>query len=149
LFAGLAVLLNQSVVSKGLQASAGLGNMNATLYSLAQNTPAAFHDVTTGNNIINVQCGARQPKCTPGPAGFSAGTGYDQVTGLGSVDAGALFNAWVTNGAHNTPPASPVITAVGNAASYNSTYAPGMILTIYGTQLAPQTVPASSVPLPL
>ena len=146
---GLAVLLNESVVARGMQQSAGLGNINPTLYSLAQTTPAAFHDVTTGNNDITITCARGQVNCTPGPVGFSAGAGYDQVTGLGSVDAGGLVSAWVTGGGAHTTTPPPTITAIGNAASFNQIYAPGMILTIYGSQLSPVTSAASSVPLPL
>lgn len=90
-FAGIVTLLNQFLGSNGL------GNINPTLYQLAQNTSnGVFHDVTTGNNIV---------PCTPGTPstfptslqcpksaqfGYNAGVGYDQVTGLGSVDAHAL-----------------------------------------------------------
>ena len=38
-------LLNQATQSTGL------GNINLTLYPLAVSHPAAFHDITTGNNI--------------------------------------------------------------------------------------------------
>ena len=54
----------------------GLGNILPTLYA----NPSAFHDVTVGNN-----------------GAYSAGVGYDLVTGLGSPDwntlAGVLLNA--------------------------------------------------------
>lgn len=151
LFSGIAALLNQWIVSKGVQASAGLGNINPTLYSLAQTTPAVFHDVTTGNNMINVTCSTTQRNCTSGPVGYSAGPGYDEVTGLGSVDVDALVTAWAParggpSSSGNTPP--PVITAIGNGASYQPTYAPGMILTIMGSQLASTTLAAGSTPLP-
>jgi uncharacterized protein (TIGR03437 family) len=147
-FAGLAAVLNQSVIARGLQQSAGLGNINPMLYSLAQTAPAAFHDVTTGNNDITVTCPRGQVNCTPGTVGFNAGVGYDQVTGLGSIDAGALSTAWVTSGGPHTTTPPPSITAFGNGASYNQIYAPGMILTIYGSNLSPVTASASSVPLP-
>jgi len=41
-----------------------------------------------------------------------------------------------------------VITVAGNAAAYNQTYAPGMLLTIFGSSLSPDGLAASSVPLP-
>ncbi|HTS51206.1 MAG TPA: S53 family peptidase, partial [Bryobacteraceae bacterium] len=47
-FAGIATLLNQYLVSNGVQASPGLGNMNPKLYALAQTAPGAFHDINTG-----------------------------------------------------------------------------------------------------
>jgi subtilase family serine protease len=88
-FSAIVALLNQSL------GSSGLGNINPTLYSLAASNPAAFHDVTTGNNIVpctkdTTGC----PATAPFQYGFSAGAGYDQVTGLGSVNANTLFTAW-------------------------------------------------------
>jgi subtilase family serine protease len=88
-FAGIVALLNQKT------GSSGLGNINPTLYSLAASTPSAFHDITTGNN--NVPCTQGSTGCpttAPFQYGFIAGTGYDQVTGLGSVNVTNLANAW-------------------------------------------------------
>jgi uncharacterized protein (TIGR03437 family) len=148
-FAGLIALLNQSFVSKGLESSPGLGNINPKLYSLAQATPSAFHDITTGNNIISVTCSRAQPNCSPESVGFSAGPGYDQVTGWGSVDASALASAWTATlgPATATPTGPPTIVAVANAGSYAQAYAPGEIIAIFGTQLAASTQAAASVPL--
>ncbi len=97
-FAGIAVLLNHYLISQGAQQNAGLGNINANLYRIAQTTPAAFHDVSTGSNIINVTCGARARNCTPGSYGYTAAPGYDQASGLGSVDAYALVTSWNSKG---------------------------------------------------
>ena len=75
--------------------SPGLANINPNLYSLAASNPSAFHDTTTGNNIVPCTSGTTGcPATTPFQYGFTAGTGYDQVTGLGSVDANALAVAW-------------------------------------------------------
>jgi subtilase family serine protease len=88
-FAGIVALLNQKVGSNGL------GNINPTLYSLAASTPAAFHDITTGNNNVPCTQGSKGcPTAAPFQYGFSAGPGYDQVTGLGSVNVTNLANAW-------------------------------------------------------
>ena len=83
--AGIAVLLNQYLVRTGTHSTAGLGNMNPNLYSLAQSQPAVFHDITTGNNI---------PQAGASLVGYYAGVGYDSVTGLGSVDARNLLTCW-------------------------------------------------------
>jgi uncharacterized protein (TIGR03437 family) len=144
--AGLMALLNQYVVAQGIQSGPGLGNINPQLYSLAQTVPAAFHDITTGNNIITVTCPVRQRNCTPSSIGYSAGPGYDQVTGLGSLDAQAFFAAWVNQASGTAPPA---LTVIGNAASFNQEYAPGMLLTIYGLRLSPGTQEAASAPWPI
>ncbi len=249
-FAGVAVLLNQYLVSKGIQASPGLGNMNPNLYSLGQSNPGVFHDVTTGNNIVTVTC-TRRRSCAGTPVGFNAGVAYDQATGLGSVDVYELVTGWsggrsapitpstaisllanletlgVTDvvyltatvqstggvtptgsvsfeangsllgtaslvgsagtatatiavkgsqlplgsgtitaaytGASNDSTASvsvsvtssgstssgtPAVAALANAASYQFAFAPGGIMAIFGSQMAPSTEQASSVPLP-
>jgi subtilase family serine protease len=95
-FAGIVTVLNQFL------GGSGLGNINPTLYQLAA-TPAngAFHQVTSGNNMVN--CEAGTPSTMPtsyrcpssGIFGFDgshadAATGYNLVTGLGSVDADNL-----------------------------------------------------------
>lgn len=90
-FAGIVTLLNQFL------GGSGLGNINPKLYQLAQNSSnGVFHDVTKGDNIV--PCTPGTPSGAPvalqcpksGTFGYSAGAGYDQVTGLGSVDANAL-----------------------------------------------------------
>src|SRR3984957_11857885 len=98
-FAGLTALLNQKL------GTGGSGNINPKLYSLAQSNPGIFHDVTAGNNIVTVACSRRQPDCGATPVGYNAGVGYDQTTGLGSVDAYKLVMGW--NGGSTTPPVNP------------------------------------------
>ena len=60
-----------------------VGYINPALYSIANN-PARyavdFHDITTGNNQLD-----------PSIPGYSASTGWDAVTGLGSPDAAQLL----------------------------------------------------------
>jgi hypothetical protein len=92
-FAGLLALIEQKMSS-----TRGLGNINPALYSLAANATtyaSAFHDITTGNN--EVPCVSGSPNCpTSGNEviGYAAGTGYDQASGLGSVDANNLATAF-------------------------------------------------------
>jgi subtilase family serine protease len=78
-FAGVMALVVQ-------HAAARQGNANATFYSLAGKQRAggasAFHDTTSGNNSV------------PGQTGFTAAAGYDQATGLGSIDASVLVSHW-------------------------------------------------------
>jgi len=115
-FAAVIAILNQGT------GSTGLGNINPTLYNLASTTPAAFHDITTGDN--KVPCTAPSTNCPAGTTqiGYSAGVGYDQVTGLGSPDALALTNAWP--GLNVTPtfsfgatPSGASVTARGQSAT--------------------------------
>ena len=88
-FAGIVAILNQAAPS----ALGGLGNINLKLYALAVSTPGVFHDITTGNNIV--PCTAGSTGCPASHTiGFNAGTGYDLITGLGTIDAHALITAW-------------------------------------------------------
>ncbi|MGA3096346.1 MAG: protease pro-enzyme activation domain-containing protein [Bryobacteraceae bacterium] len=150
-FAGMAALINQYMVYSGAQASPGLGNMNPKLYTLAQTTSGVFHDIVTGNNIVTIPCPTRSRSCTSSAVGYSAGPGYDQTTGWGSVDAYRLVAAWdgasTITGPRSSSP--PTIGGLANGASFQQAYAPGMIVSVFGTQLAPSSQAASSVPLPL
>ncbi len=128
-FAGLIVLLNQHL------GSGGVGNVNPKLYSLAQSSPAIFHDVTTGNNIVTVSCPSRDPNCAATPVGYYAGVGYDQATGLGSVDAYKLVMGW--NGGSTTPPSPQIdVTLLSNlntVASNDVVYLTATVTSTTGT----------------
>ncbi|MEP6714649.1 MAG: protease pro-enzyme activation domain-containing protein [Terriglobia bacterium] len=92
IFAGMVSLLNQYLVSKNTIPQAGLGNINPSLYRMAQGTSDVFHDVTAGSNIV--ACAQATPNCVDGLLGYSAGAGYDLATGLGSVDAFHMATEW-------------------------------------------------------
>jgi uncharacterized protein (TIGR03437 family) len=87
-FAGILALVNQYLISSGIQTQPGQGNINPNLYALAPSTFAVFHDVTTGSNTVS--CAAETKDCSSGSFGYVAGAGYDPVTGLGSVDGSNL-----------------------------------------------------------
>ena len=92
-FAGMVAVVNQYLVENQVQTGSGLGNINIKLYSLAaENTPGVFHDITTGSNIV--PCATDSLDCSKGQFGYTAGPGYDLVTGLGTVDAYNLVTAW-------------------------------------------------------
>jgi len=114
-FAGVVALLNQYLVSNKVQASAGLGNINPQLYRLAQTAASAFHDVTTGSNIVS--CAQGSPDCLTGSFGYQAGTGYDQASGLGSADVNQLFTQWNTQ----TAAVSVSFSASASTATLNDT----------------------------
>jgi hypothetical protein len=105
-FAGIVTLLNQYLAGAS---GAGLGDINPTLYTLAA-TPSngAFHAIKSGDNDAfcqkNTPAGQPADVICPSAAviGFSASnfdptTGYNLVTGLGSVDANALALAWAAS----------------------------------------------------
>jgi subtilase family serine protease len=115
-FAGIVALINQ-------RTNSGQGNVNPTLYSLATSTPTAFHDITTGNN--QVPCTTGSPDCTgSGMMGFDAGPGYDQVTGLGTLDASVLVNAWPAAFSLLPSPTSITIAAPGGNGTATLTLQP-------------------------
>ena len=94
-FAGVLAILNQATQS------GGLGNINATLYTLPY-PGTAFHDITSGSNLVPCTSGTpttgpaapRCPTSAPFQIGYSAKAGYDLATGLGSVDVNSMTTAW-------------------------------------------------------
>jgi uncharacterized protein (TIGR03437 family) len=91
-FAGMLALLNQYQVKQGFLKSPGLGNINPQLYRLAQSSPAVFHDIVGGGNVVT--CLQGSPDCQTGSFGYNAGPGYDLSTGLGSLDGNAFVTQW-------------------------------------------------------
>ncbi len=88
IWAGISKLLSQ-------QAGARVGNINSRVYALAASSGASagLRDVTAGTNTFNQV------------TGFPAGTGYDQSTGLGTVNLATFVPAFI--GATPTPSATP------------------------------------------
>src|SRR5208282_3013813 len=179
-FAGIVALLNQYVVSKGIQSTPGLGNINTRLYQLAASSSSPFHKVNTGDNMVYCQVGFPEGEpsgviCpSSGVIGFEASasdskTGYNLVTGLGSVDAGNLLTAWaatstsattttVTSSLNPAPSGTNVtftatVTTVGThpptgtVTFYNGTTSigTGTLSTVSGSQVA--TLTASTLPV--
>jgi pseudomonalisin len=107
-FAGVMALVVQN-------AAARQGSANPVLYSLASKQraggAAAFHDITSGNNSV------------PGQSGFNAIAGYDEATGLGSIDGLILVSHW--HDATATPvfhtSASPSLIAVTAGSNISAT----------------------------
>jgi hypothetical protein len=131
-FAGIVTLLNQSL------GSAGLGNINPMLYSLAA-TPAngAFHHITSGDNDVYCQSGTPSGQPTdvicPGADVFGfnstsadSTTGYNLVGGLGSVDGGNLAIAWAATRSNTTTSIVANKTSVesGTSVTFTATVTP-------------------------
>lgn len=81
LWAGFTALVNQQETTLG---QPPVGFINPAIYAIAAGPGygACFHDVTTGNNFWGSS-----------PSLFSATTGYDLCTGLGTPAGQALINA--------------------------------------------------------
>ena len=68
-----------------------------------------FHDVTSGNNSV------------PGVTGFNCGTGYDAVTGVGTVDANSMVNNWTARrhaGLRRSPRRRPPVSIAQGASRH-------------------------------
>jgi pseudomonalisin len=105
-FASLMALVVQKV-------GAAQGNANTVFYSMGQSQfvggPAVYNDTTSGNNSV------------PGVVGFSAGGGYDEATGWGSVDASTLVNSWPSPAPNFTLAASPASQSANQGITANYT----------------------------
>jgi hypothetical protein len=131
-FAGLLAILEQKLGQSG-----GLGNINPSIYALAANSTtyaSAFHDITTGNN--QVPCTDGTPNCaTTGNnnvIGYVAGTGYDQASGLGSLDANNFATAYAAlvaaTGTQTAITAAPGTSLVLNeAVTFTATVTPNTL----------------------
>lgn len=101
--AGIAALLEQRTGS-------AQANLNPRLYALAADSAnGVFHDTTPASSGV-ADCQASVPSLcnnsTPGPhglggglPGYLVGSGYDEVTGLGSIDVANLLAQWDDAGA--------------------------------------------------
>ena len=118
-FAGIVALLDQQ------NNAGGLGNINTVLYPLSQSVPNAFHDVPAGTYNFSgatanpsgnmVPCASKSTNCPSNPPlqfGFLTGTGYDPITGLGSVDSYNLVTNWNAKG--NTPSTTTLSLSASN-----------------------------------
>jgi subtilase family serine protease len=131
IFAAIVVMLNQYLGANGL------GNINPMLYTLAKNpSNGAFRPITSGDN--DVYCEGGTPSGFPpaylcpgtdgsiGLIGFEASnadsaTGYNLVTGLGSIDANKLFTAWLATRAGSSIAITPSAASVNQGASVTFT----------------------------
>ena len=128
LFAGMVALLNQYLASSS---PGGLGNINQSLYALAQSgSNGAFNPITSGDN--NVYCSVGTPSTQPtalqcpasGVFGYQASsgdatTGFNLVAGLGSVNANHLAIAMA--GSFTLSPSPASLTAVAGQSTGSTT----------------------------
>jgi hypothetical protein len=147
-FAGIMALVNQKTNSRQ-------GNANYALYNLAAQKGAScdssqqatgsgaciFHDITKGNNTVpcypgSANCGGAatngygvllDPNDSSTPA-WTTTPGYDLATGLGTVDANNLVNAWGSTTMAQTQTTlttlSPTTLAHGQSVDVSATVAP-------------------------
>ena len=140
--AGIAALLNQAKAEPQ-------GNLNPELYKLAAVAPAAFHDVkVTSSGVLGCDiaipsmCNNSIPSAyglMEGQPGYLVTAGYDEVTGLGSLDVQTLIGEYTAKltpivtlapSATTIDPAQPLTVAVTvNGGSGNPTPTGSVMLT--------------------
>ena len=79
------------------KAGARMGFLNAGIYMIGTNSTAysaSFHDITTGTNSALEFDSSNNPVLV---TGFSAGTGWDATTGLGSPIGSSVVNYLIAN----------------------------------------------------
>jgi Pro-kumamolisin, activation domain/Bacterial Ig-like domain (group 3) len=125
-FAGMLALVEQKTGSR-------LGQADYVLYKLAQsNYSTVFHDVSAGDN--SVSCASGTLNCVANSVGqyfltgYDATTGFDNASGLGSVDVTQLANAWASAGLVATTTA---LQLNGGTAAFSITH--GQSVTVAGT----------------
>lgn len=128
--AGIAALIDQ-------QMGARQGNLNPQLYALGSSAAAAFHDVTVASSGVTNCTAGQASLCnnslpgtnglSGGVSGYVVGTGYDEVTGLGSLDVENFVESLPATGAAVSAPQNPSfalsgtgLTIVAGAASGNT-----------------------------
>jgi subtilase family serine protease len=134
IFAGMMAMINQQ---QGYVTGSGLATPN--LYQLASNSAtyaSAFHDIILGGN----QCDAGSIYCQ-GTLGFAATPGYDQATGLGTLDLSHLAAVWPASTAPAVLATITTVTASSKAPAVNSSDT----FTIAVSPVTGTTVPSGSV----
>jgi hypothetical protein len=99
-FAGILSLVGQKVgvrlgqpnyVLYRLAAAENLSQCNASSTTSLPPSTCVFNDITVGNNSVPGESGYGTSS-----ASYQSGKGYDQATGLGSVNVNTLINQWDT-----------------------------------------------------
>lgn len=111
IFAGMVAIINEK------ENSVGQGLINSTLYTLAANSTtyaSAFHDITSGSN----KCTAGSSYCSSaGESEYPATTGYDEASGLGSVDLHNLLTAWPSSSVSSLEASTTSLSAASSTPS--------------------------------
>jgi hypothetical protein len=133
--AGIALLLN---AERGV----AQGNLNSELYNLSSSAPAVFHDVTVSTSGV-ANCSVKTPSMcnnsiagptalTNGQSGYLVTAGYDEVTGLGSLDVQQFLTSFAGSRA------APTLT-IAASASITTAQPDDVSVTVVGTGSNPPT----------
>jgi len=137
IFAGLLAVINQR------QNSMGQGVINSTLYALASNSAtynSAFHDIISGGN----QCSIGSTYCSSDTsANYAATTGYDQATGLGTIDFYNLMQSWPSGTSSTLTSSTTTLTAATGTPSSGASDV--ITITVGSGSASVSTVPTGTV----
>jgi subtilase family serine protease len=145
--AGVMALINQ-------KSGSPQGNPNTELYVLAgkqtysscstesvtNSSTCFFNDIDTGTNAM--ACAAGSPNCTLAATGntygeltgFAAGVGFDNATGLGSLNVANVVNGWT---AATTGTAAATVSVSANPTSFTSAQGTAVTVTVTGSSGTP------------
>ncbi|HTS46288.1 MAG TPA: Ig-like domain repeat protein, partial [Bryobacteraceae bacterium] len=132
--------------------SSASASITATVTTTNGGTPSGtvafyFGSVSLGSATLAGASGTASASVTI--SGADLPLGADSITAQYSGDnsyAGASASLVINVSASTST--TPSITYLTNGASFRQSYAPGMVLTIFGSGLAPSTWSAATVPLP-
>jgi Pro-kumamolisin, activation domain len=139
--AGIAALLDQKLAGPA-------GNLNPELYAMQSSEPAALHDVTVATSGVT-DCAVSTPSMcnnsvpaaaslTEGESGYLVGAGYDEVTGLGSLNVLTFINEFNLSG-QNAPQVALKLSAS------SITQSQPLTVTVKLTAVSGQPAPSGSV----
>jgi len=129
LWAAGTALMNQRLTAGG-ESRVGFGN--PVWYRLLANSPTAYHDVTAGNNCVFPS------PCAPNT--YPATAGYDQASGVGSPNFGAIATALITPFVVSSfSPSSGPTNGNTPVTITGTNLAPGIIVTFGGQALTTVT----------
>jgi len=120
----------------------------ATVTSTDGTTPTGSVSFSPGLGVAVLTGSAGTATATLAVSGSQLGLGTGTITATYNSTNSASVKVSVTaSGSGST--AVPAVTSVSNGASFKPSFAPGGVLSVFGSQLSPATQSASSVPLPL
>ncbi len=150
-FAGIMALVNQRYGPQG--------QADTVLYPLAMQFPASFHDVAVGSNsvpceyapTVSTNCISVTSPITLASAGvtegqigtgttpeYNAGAGYDEASGLGTIDANQLVSNWAK---------VKLATTTTTMTPSSTSFAHGTAVTISGAVTSGSGTPSGDVAL--
>ena len=116
LWAGMMTLINQ--VQGSTQGSPNPVLYHAGISQYRNGGPAVFQDITSGDNSVQATA------CNPAVPGFSAGTGFDAVTGWGVPNLAVLVHNFGSGGggggcSYLLTPSSQTFSSTGGNGTFN------------------------------